>query len=203
MPRLWEDTIATHRQAVREAILQATWTLVERHGLLAITMSQVAHEVGIGRATLYKYFPDVESILLAGHDDHVAAHIERLKLLRDGEGTAAERLILVLREFAEICFLRGRLGSTELVALLHGGEHVRDALDDVREMISGLLADAAEEGAVRNDIGTSELAHFAVHALSAANGASDQPAVERLAAVTMDGLLGRRGLAQLDCVTPD
>jgi len=92
-------------------------------------MSQVAYEVGIGRATLYKYFPDIESIVLARHEEHVAEHLVRLKVRRDGEGTAAERLLLVLREYAEICFLRGRHGSTELAALLHGGDHASDAMD--------------------------------------------------------------------------
>lgn len=33
-----------------------------------MTMSRIAEEIGIGRATLYKYFPDVEAILLAWHE---------------------------------------------------------------------------------------------------------------------------------------
>jgi AcrR family transcriptional regulator len=72
MPKLWSETIAAHRHTVRETILDATWALVAEHGLLAVTMSQIAEEAGIGRATLYKYFPDVEAILLAWHERHVA-----------------------------------------------------------------------------------------------------------------------------------
>ena len=38
-------------------------------------MSQVATETGIGRATLYKYFPDVEAILAAWHERQIARHL--------------------------------------------------------------------------------------------------------------------------------
>ena len=70
MPKLWEDTIETHRQAVRDAVLEAAWDLVRERGLMAVTMSQIAVKAGIGRATLYKYFPDVEAILRTFHDRH-------------------------------------------------------------------------------------------------------------------------------------
>jgi AcrR family transcriptional regulator len=46
-------------------------------------MSQIAAEAsGIGRATLYKYFPDVESILRAWHERQVGAHLHQLHAAR-------------------------------------------------------------------------------------------------------------------------
>src|SRR4051812_36263133 len=78
VPRLWNDTIETHRREVRDAILQTTAALASKHGVTAVTMSQIAEETGIGRATLYKYFPGVEAILVAWHEQHVAAHLEHL-----------------------------------------------------------------------------------------------------------------------------
>ena len=56
MPKLWDETIDAHRREVRHAILHATGALVAEHGLLSVTMSQIAEQAGIGRATLYKYF---------------------------------------------------------------------------------------------------------------------------------------------------
>ena len=55
MPKLWTDTIQAHRREVRDAVLDATAALVGEHGLRAVTMSQIANKIGIGRATLYKY----------------------------------------------------------------------------------------------------------------------------------------------------
>ena len=68
MPKLWSETIEAHRRDVRGAILDTTAELVAEHGLLSVTMSQNAEATGIGRATLYKYFSDVEAILVARHE---------------------------------------------------------------------------------------------------------------------------------------
>ena len=78
MPKLWTDTVATHREEVRHAVLDAAGKLVTRQGLLAVSMSQVAAAAGIGRATLYKYFADVEEVLAAWHARQVSAHLAAL-----------------------------------------------------------------------------------------------------------------------------
>ena len=75
VPRLWDETIEAHRRAVRGATLDTTAALVAEHGLASVTMSQIAAETGIGRATLYKYFPDVDAILVAWHERQVAEHL--------------------------------------------------------------------------------------------------------------------------------
>ena len=67
VPRLWNETIEAHRRAVRDAILDTTWALVCEYGLRSVPMSQIDGETGIGRATLSKYFPDVEARLPAWH----------------------------------------------------------------------------------------------------------------------------------------
>ena len=64
VPKLWNETIEAHRRAVRDAILNSTAELAAEHGVRSVTMSQIAERAGIGRATLYKYFSDVETILL-------------------------------------------------------------------------------------------------------------------------------------------
>lgn len=65
MPKLWNQTIEAHRQSVQDATMETTAQLVAEGGLRGVTMSEIAERSGIGRATLYKYFPDVESILAA------------------------------------------------------------------------------------------------------------------------------------------
>jgi hypothetical protein len=41
-------------------------------------VSQIATDTGVGRATLYKYLCDVESILVAWHERQIEAHLDRL-----------------------------------------------------------------------------------------------------------------------------
>src|SRR5206468_1028464 len=83
VPKLWSETIEEHRQAVREATLDTTAALVAEHGLTSVTMSKIAEETGIGRATLYKYFPDVEAILIAWHERQITRHLEYLTEVRN------------------------------------------------------------------------------------------------------------------------
>src|SRR6185503_1236448 len=109
---------------VREATLDTTAALVAEHGLVSVTMSRIAQETGIGRATLYKYFPDVEAILVAWHERQIAAHLGHLAEIRDRAGTSGERLEAVLEAYALISQKRH---GTELAALLHRGEHIAKA----------------------------------------------------------------------------
>jgi Transcriptional regulator SbtR-like, C-terminal domain len=55
------------------------------------------------------------------------------------------------------------------------------------DLISGLVADAAEAGTVRQDVPAEELSGYCVHALAAA-GSSSTPAVDRLLDLVWTGI---------------
>jgi AcrR family transcriptional regulator len=188
VPKLWNETIAKHRNEVREAILDTTVALVGEHGLLSVTMSQIAEETGIGRATLYKYFPDVEAILRAWHQRQIGRHLAYLAQVRDRGGDARERLAAVLEAFALISHESRGHRDTELAALLHRDEHVAVAEQRLRDMISGLMAEGARTGAIRGDVPPSELASYCLHALTAATRLPSKAAVRRLVEITLAGL---------------
>ncbi len=124
-------------------------------------MSQIAEDTGIGRATLYKYFPDVESILIAWHERHVAGHLDHLVELRD---------------------------KADLVALVHQGEHVSRTEHQLRDLVRDLITEAAKTGHVRDDVVPDELTSYCLHALSAASSLASKAAIHRLVRVTLAGL---------------
>jgi AcrR family transcriptional regulator len=193
VPKLWNETIDAHRQAVRDATLDATAALVAEHGLTGVTMSQIATKTGIGRATLYKYFPDIEAILSAWHERQIRSHLAQLAEIRDQEGDTGERLEKVLRAYALIQQQRARHHEneprgTELAALLHPGEHIAQAQHHLHAMFRDLLAEAAATGDIRDDIATGELASYCLHALTAAGTLPSPEAAERLVTVTLAGL---------------
>ncbi|MGI9085365.1 MAG: TetR/AcrR family transcriptional regulator [Aeromicrobium sp.] len=188
VPRLWNETIEAHRRDVREAILQTTWRLVSERGVLNVTMGQIAEQSGIGRATLYKYFDNVSSILIAHHDRHVAIHLEQLAELRDRPGSPAERLQSVFKAYGSICHARVRHGSPDVIALVHTDSNVADADQAVVRLLTDIVGEAVEAGAVRDDIPPKELAQYAAHALAAAGSLTSRAAVERLVSVTLAGL---------------
>jgi AcrR family transcriptional regulator len=186
VPKLWTDTIEEHRRAVRDAALDTTAALVAEHGLASVTMSRIAAETGIGRATLYKYFPDVEAILIAWHERHVDRHLRELAGIRDQAGDAGEQLEAVLGAYALIAYHRPK--GTELAALVHRGEHLGRAEQRLTSLFADVLANAAEAGGVRDDIDPGELAVYCLHALTAAGGLSSAAAARRLVTVTLAGL---------------
>jgi AcrR family transcriptional regulator len=187
MPRIWSQTIEAHRDAVREATINATAALVAEHGLTGVTMSQIAKDTGIGRATLYKYFPDVESILVAWHDRQIDHHLQELLQVRDQTAGAAERLEAVLTAYAQALFHR-RAHDDGIAAMLHRGEHVAAAHQHLREFVQALIADAAAAGAIRQDVPADELTVYCLHALAAATSLHDRAAIHRLTQTTLAGL---------------
>ncbi|WP_141313323.1 TetR/AcrR family transcriptional regulator [Streptomyces spinoverrucosus] len=187
MPKLWNETIEEHRRAVREAVLETTAALVAEQGLRGVTMSRIAEESGIGRATLYKYFPDVETIMVAWHERQIAGHLAELSELRDRPGTPGERLEAVLERYALIQQQRhGHAG--ELSALMHSGDHVTHAEQHLRHFVRELLTEGVQTGEVRDDVSPEELAGYCLHALAGAASLPSRAAVRRLVAVTLAGL---------------
>lgn len=188
VPRLWTETVDEHRRAVRDAILETTAALVAQHGLRSVTMSQIAEEAGIGRATLYKYFPDVEAILLDWHQQKIAGHLEQLAEARDRAADPITRLEAVLEAYAVLARGSHAHPERELAAFLHRDHRVAHAQHQVHEMISDLVADGATAGEIRSDIAPTELASYCLHALTAASSLPSKAAVHRLVSVTLDGL---------------
>jgi AcrR family transcriptional regulator len=185
VPKLWNATIEAHRREVRDATLDTAAALVAEHGLRSVTMSQIAEETGIGRATLYKYFPGVEAILLAWHERQVTGHLEYLAEVLEQAGEAGEGLEAVLEAHA---LIQHEHHGTELAALLHRGEHVARAQQQLRGMIRDLLSEAAKAGDLRDDVAPDELASYCLHALTAASSLPSKAAVRRLVTVTLTGL---------------
>jgi AcrR family transcriptional regulator len=161
---------------------------VAERGLLAVTMSQIAEAAGIGRATLYKYFPDVEAILSAWHERQISAHLVQLAQIRDQAGDAGARLRAVLQAYAMLSQHGHGQHDGGLIGLLHRDEHVTRAQQQVHDMIRDLLTEAAVTGDVRHDVPAEELTTYCLHALGAARGMSSAEAVDRLVTLTVTAL---------------
>jgi AcrR family transcriptional regulator len=188
VPKLWTETIDEHRRAVRDAILDTTAELVGREGLRAVTMSRIAEETGIGRATLYKYFPDVEAILAVWHREQIARHLDQLAAVRDQGGSPIERLEAVLVAYARLSRQSRDHHDSELAALLHRDPQVAAAQQSVHDMVRELVTDAVAAGEVRDDIAPHELTTYCLHALMAAGALPSKAALDRLVTVTLAGL---------------
>lgn len=68
----WDATVSEHKQQQLRRIGQAAVELVVDQGVAAATMTGLARAVGVSRATLYNYVPDVATAIRL----YLAAHTE-------------------------------------------------------------------------------------------------------------------------------
>jgi AcrR family transcriptional regulator len=168
-------------------LLDAAWRLVSERGLGSLTMSLIAEEAGIGRATLYKYFPDTEAILLAWHDEQVGRHLEQLAAIRAANPDPVESLKAVLTAYAHIARHRG-WHPDDLAGFLHRGAALQPAQQELKSLMSDVIGAAATVGAVRRDADPTQLASYALHALAAASDADEEHAMRQLVEIVITGL---------------
>ncbi|MEV0901624.1 TetR/AcrR family transcriptional regulator [Actinoplanes sp. NPDC049802] len=196
MPKLWDSTVEQHRHTVHAAILDATAALITEHGL-AVNMSQIAAQVGIGRATLYKYFPDVQTIVGAWHERQVTAHLDQLTDVAATDRNPGERLRAVLATYLRLSSTGAHPGydggpASQVAMALHSAAHMPAAHQRLHALVTSVITDAAEAGIARTDVPPAELATFCLHALAAANSLPSLDSRERLLEVTWNGLLPPR-----------
>lgn len=188
VPKLWDESIEAHRRQVRDTILDAAAALVLEHGRRSVTMAQIAEKAGIGRATLYKYFTDIDAILHSWHARQISAHLEELARIRDRTDDSGRRLEVVLEAYALMAYRTRGHHDVELVTFLHQDENLAHAQRRLHDLIRDLIADAGRSGDLRDDVAADELARYCLHALNAAAGLPSRAAVRRLVQVTMAGL---------------
>ncbi len=195
------------KEAVKEAILDATDRLLAQFGYKKMTVEDIAVEAGIGKGTIYLHFASKEEVVLS----HVDRIVDRLKqqhlaIIARSEITAPERirqmlLARVLYRFDSIQHYRQSLN--DLLAALRPGLLARRAkyFEEEAQIFAEVLAEgrAAGEFQFENELATARALLEATNGLlpyslsTAELGERDE--VERrasaIAELLLQGLLNR------------
>lgn len=185
MPKTWDDTLDSHRRAVRQTVMEAALALATERGFQKVSMSEVAARAGITRATLYKYFGDVDAIFQEWHRSTLHDHLARVVEIAGGEGDPTAKLSEILEIYALTVF---RHHGTRFASVLHRHDHVQRAEADLLDMIENLVSAGARAGVFRKDIPPEELARFCHSSLSSAYMLADERAVRRAVGLLRDAL---------------
>ena len=198
MPRIQADSVAEHVAQQEAAVFDAALRLFAERGYAAVTLADVAAEVGLARSSLYRYFPDKAHILLRWFRTELPAQVERATALLTGDGPARARiqawvddqldyarqpehdLIVALAEAT------GDLEPEERAELADSHRQVLAPLDAA--LVEAGLTDADERGAVADLVGGLVIA---AGQREARLGAAD-PGVRAQVGRALDGLLGAR-----------
>lgn len=131
----------------REAILAAAAALFARKPYHEVQMDEVAREAGLGKATLYRYFPSKEALYLDSFDHALAGLEERLHAPLPPDVGPAEALACKIGALVDT--LSGQLLALKVL----GGDHAQVAEQGRRVFrrragrIAAALRDALAAGA--------------------------------------------------------
>jgi len=154
---------------VREnAIVDATNNLLAKKGFEMMTMDEVAAEVGIAKASLYKHFPSKEALAAAAMIrllENTLAFVRGLS----SEQAPLDQLKSVLQWALEIR-MKGGLPSlptenTSLRETLLNNTRYISRLMDLNELMGQAIERAKSDGAIRKDLPT-EVVLFTIYARS-------------------------------------
>jgi AcrR family transcriptional regulator len=129
----------------RRAILDAARELYRDD--TEASFAEIAHEAGVGQATVYRHFADRRALLLALADEDMGGLEGRLGAEPIGPGSLEE----LLREM-----IAGQLRSQGLIAAIRAGEvdeaEVERLTERVRALMAPRLEAARAAGLVRPDL---------------------------------------------------
>ncbi|HVV07732.1 helix-turn-helix domain-containing protein [Amycolatopsis sp.] len=171
----------------RVRVLEAAETVFARDGTSAPT-EEVAKEAGVGVGTVFRHFPTKEALL-------EAVLLERMRRFAADATTWAEAdepgtaFYAFLSQWADMAATKNAYSD----ALAAAGARVprlgAEVGAAVRDALNCLLSRAQEVGAVRDDVGVTELIALMVGASRAAEHLGDDPALrQRTLEIVFDGL---------------
>lgn len=97
MPKLIGDSLAAHREQVRERVFAALRAQLYERGFEAVTLSGVAAAAGVGRSAMYNHFPDRQALLVAFVEHEAARYVADLDSALAGASSPPERLAVFAR----------------------------------------------------------------------------------------------------------
>lgn len=149
-------TFKQQQLLVREAaIINAVHGLLARKGYDLMTMDEVAAEVGIAKASLYKHFSSKESLAAAAMIHLIENTLEHVRALPP-ELSAIDQLRGILRWALEVRLTGGlpMLPSDNKFlreSLLENPKYISRVMD-LNELLAGLIETARTAGALRQDL---------------------------------------------------
>lgn len=155
---------------VRESILDAAGRLFEHFGYRKTTVDDIAHEAGVGKATIYVYFPSKAETALSWIDRSNERLLHELQEIAKSEGSSAERLQRMLRTRVMVRFDRAQhfvQSFDELFAPVRPALLVKRDQNNKRE--AGALAEVIAEGAAKGEFCCGDPSSAGYHLVLATN----------------------------------
>lgn len=147
MPKIIGDSLADHREQVRQRLFAAIRQLIVDRGYDSITLADVAAGAGVGRTAVYNHFPDKESVLVSWAEEETNRYLTGLDEALDQEPDPIARLRIFLRmQMTELAGHHARLAGVGTALSAEGQRHIRAHVAPIVSRLRGIISDAVEAG---------------------------------------------------------
>ena len=134
--------------AAREAILDATFRLFSRPGTEALTIDEIAAEAGVGRQTIYRWWPSKGAVLA----DALARHARIVVPERQTGSFAGDLAAFLVDSFAGLGYPGYADRLRQVVAEAQHDEHVASVLADFTVVRRAALRALLERGQAAGEL---------------------------------------------------
>ncbi len=138
---------------LRQNILQAAEAIFTQHDYHEVLMEDVAQACGVGKGTLYRYFPSKHELYLAVMFEGIEGLRDELQAAVDRQAAPAQKIECLVR-----CILQHFWDRRFFFALIHRNEHKPDDPDgrewlrrraEIAALVEHTLEEAMTAGYVR------------------------------------------------------
>ncbi|MFC8798074.1 TetR/AcrR family transcriptional regulator [Promicromonospora sp. NPDC057138] len=176
----------------RDQIIAAAKTLYAQRGLDEVPMEELARQAGVGVGTLYRRFPDRDTLIREITLDSFLTLLARAReSLVDG-GLGWESFVRDLATSPEMRFtLRLTVFSPGSGQVVWNDPRLREVRDEITDTLDELVRAGQEAGTLRADVGTGDvvlLVALVIIGLQATDHGQADARHERMLALSLDGL---------------
>jgi AcrR family transcriptional regulator len=148
-----ESKRARNQAARRQRVIEAAMELASEGGYDAVQMRDVAARADVALGTLYRYFPSKDHLLIAALAEMASTLRRRLAQKPPRGGTAADRVVDVLRRASRALEREPRLTAALVTALSSADPSVAESKQEVSDILGSMIAEAVDGDALSEEEG--------------------------------------------------
>lgn len=181
--RLQEERSANKEQRMK-TIIKAAQTIFIQNGLEQTTMQDIANEANIGVATLFRYFPRKEKLLVAVIVGIIEVNIPIFQAAENVQGSCIQKIEKIFDIY--ILFNKEKQERTKLVAAFetYAAQH-NEPLEDIdiygstfgeiKIIFSRIIDGGKKDGSIRQDIDVEKTLDVLIHAFNSFSARLSMP----------------------------
>ncbi|GAB3151006.1 TetR/AcrR family transcriptional regulator [Microbispora hainanensis] len=171
----------------RDVLIAKAREVFDAGDFFDLRFDDFARLAGVGTGTLYRHFPTREALAEAVYHGEVAALCDRARQLQAAL-PPAEALATFLRGMVEHIDAHEGLARTLSTLMADRSGALAEGTRALEQAVTDLLAAAAQDGAVRDDVGAGAVM-MALHGIGAAHDRPDwRAAADDVITLVLDGL---------------